>query len=42
VNDWKLVSEEHRNFIENLLRKNFGFFGAPIRLEFREEREEKR
>lgn len=41
VNNWKLVSEEHRNFIENLLRRNFGFFGAPIRLGFRGAKGEK-
>jgi GTP-binding protein len=35
VNDSKPISEERRNFIENLLRKNFNFFGSPIRLEFR-------
>jgi GTP-binding protein len=35
VNDTKLISEEHHNFIENSLRKNFSFFGTPIRLTFR-------
>lgn len=35
VNDVKLISGEHHNFIENMLRKKFGFFGTPIKLNFK-------
>lgn len=35
VNDPRIALEEHKNFLENLLRRNFGFFGAPIQLKFR-------
>lgn len=41
VNNPGFVSEDHGNFIENLLRKNFGFFGSPIKLEFRSQKGEK-
>ncbi|MCX5716166.1 MAG: ribosome biogenesis GTPase Der, partial [Candidatus Omnitrophica bacterium] len=36
VNKRKYITESHTNFIENILREDFGFFGTPIRLEFRE------
>lgn len=36
VNNRKYVTEVHTNFIENILREDFGFFGTPIRLEFKE------
>lgn len=42
VNDRRLVTEEHRNFIENLLRRNFGFFGAPVQFDFREAKGEEK
>ncbi|MDD5450072.1 MAG: ribosome biogenesis GTPase Der [Candidatus Omnitrophica bacterium] len=32
----RFVTEDHMNFIENALRRNFGFFGAPVKFEFRE------
>jgi len=35
VNDPKFVSEVHVNYIENNIRDNFGFFGMPVRFEFR-------
>jgi GTPase len=35
VNNAGFVSEEQKNFIENLIRDKFGFFGSPIELEFR-------
>ncbi|MBI4336194.1 MAG: ribosome biogenesis GTPase Der [Candidatus Omnitrophica bacterium] len=35
VNEARLISEPHRNFIENRLRKEFGFFGSPVKLVFR-------
>lgn len=41
VNNPEFTSEEHKNFIENLLRKNFGLFGTPIRLKLRNSKGEK-
>lgn len=39
VNNTKVVSEEHTNFLENVIRNNFCFFGVPIKFEFRRSKE---
>jgi len=41
VNKPELIPEQNKNFIENLFRKNFSFFGTPLRFEFRSSRETK-
>jgi len=41
MNDPAAISDMHKNFIENSIRKNFGFFGVPIRFEFRRSKEPK-
>ncbi len=38
VNNPGEVSETHRNFIENMFRKNFDFFGVPIKFNFRSQK----
>ena len=35
VNDPKLLADNYRSYLENYIRKAFGFTGMPIRLEFR-------
>jgi GTP-binding protein len=40
VNDPELIHFSYRRFLENRIRDQFGFMGAPIRLSFRARREE--
>jgi GTP-binding protein len=42
VNDASLVSPTHRRYLENALRRSFGFRGAGLRLFFRTRGEETR
>ena len=42
VNDGKLLGRTYVNYLVNELRRAFGFEGAPIRLEFKNRRGEKR
>ncbi|MEI8176326.1 MAG: ribosome biogenesis GTPase Der [Candidatus Omnitrophota bacterium] len=35
ANNRHYVSESHRNYIENMIRKNFDYHGVPIHLEFK-------
>lgn len=41
-NDPKSIGENYRRFLERKIRENFGFYGTPIRLMFRQRRRSKK